>query len=72
MNVIIEGKVLNIHHGKTKAEKEYTIADVYDGRDLVKIFGVDESKLVIGSDAIIPCRLDVNWDKKQIFLMAVK
>lgn len=72
MKLIVTGKVLNIHTGKSKSGKDYVIGDIYDGSDLQKVFGLDPNKTKIGDDVMLECRLDVNWDKKQIFLMAVK
>lgn len=72
MKLIVAGKVLNIHTGKSKNGKDYVIGDIYDGSDLQKVFGLDPNKINIGDDVMLECRLDINWDKKQVFLLAVK
>lgn len=72
MKFVVAGKVLNIHSGKSKSGKDYVIADIYDGTDLVKVFGVDTLSVHVGDEVMLPCRLDINWDERRTFLMAVK
>lgn len=73
MKFVIRGRVLNIHTGTSKTtNKDYTVADIYDGTDLVKVFGVDSNKLLIGEDTEVNVRLDIDWDKKRTFVVAVK
>ena len=72
MKVVISGRVLGVHTGKSKSGKDYVIADVYDGSDLVKVFGIDPVKIKVGDEVMIECRLDINWETRRTFLMAVK
>ncbi len=72
MKFIVSGRVLAFHSGKSKAGKEYTIADIYDGTDLVKVFGVDPNKVLVGDEVMLEVRIDINWDNRRIFVMAVK
>lgn len=71
MKVYVGGQLLAVRSGKSnKSGKEYTIADIYDGEDLIKVFGASPD-LPVGTDVMIECRLDINPDTNKTFFMAL-
>lgn len=70
MKVFVSGQCLSVHQGTSRSGKDYVYADVYDGEDLIKVFGVDP-QFPLG-ECMIECRLDINPDTNKTFFMAVK
>lgn len=71
MKAMITGQVLSVRVGKSKAGKDYTVADVYDGEDLIKIFGVDP-QLLPGSEMSFPVRIRIQDDGSGLFVSVTK
>lgn len=71
MKVIIEGQVLNVRQGVSRTTgKAFTVADIYDGEELIKVFRVDPEKVVVGSNVSLDCRL--SFDDGKLFVLALK
>lgn len=71
MKVVITGQLLQVHQGNTKDNKPYAVADVYDGTDLIKIWGYSGLDQ-IGQTVSIPVRLNIDYDKRSCFIVAIK
>lgn len=72
MKVFVSGQLLNVRSGNSnKSGKAYTVADIYDGEDLIKVFGVKED-LPVGTDVMIQCRIDINPDTNKTFFLALE
>lgn len=72
MKVMLTGQVLSVRVGKTKAGKDYSVADVYDGEELIKVFGVDP-KLLPGNDLqTFPVRIRLRDDGSGLFVSVTK
>lgn len=70
MKINLKGQVLGIHKGVgKKSGKPYTVADVYDGEDLLKVFNAP-ADLTPGKMVEIPCRLSIN-ENGGCFIMAI-
>ena len=71
MKVMLTGQVLSVRVGKTKAGKDYSVADVYDGEELIKVFGVDP-KLLPGETMSFPVRIRLRDDGSGLFVSVTK
>lgn len=71
MKVTVIGQCLAVRSGRSRSGKDYTLADIYDGEDLIKIFGVPED-LPIGQTVSVECRLDINPETNKTFFMALE
>ncbi len=71
MKVMLTGQVLSVRVGRTKAGKDYSVADVYDGEELIKVFGVDP-KLLPGSEETFLVRIRLRDDGSGLFVSVTK
>lgn len=71
MKVMLTGQVLSVRVGRTKAGKDYSVADVYDGEELIKVFGV-EPNLVPGESMTFPVRIRLRDNGSGLFVSVTK
>lgn len=72
MKVTVEGRVLSIRTGTNKnTGKAYTCADLYDGNDLIKVYGVDVASIKVDQQVMIRCRMNVDYAEQRIFFSAL-
>lgn len=68
MKVIVRGTVLSVHSGVSKSNgRPFVYADIYDGEDLIKVFGVDH-QLATGAVIEQECRFTVDQSNKWFFM----
>lgn len=67
MRCEIVGQVIDVKGGTTKDGKPYSYALVYDGEDVVRIYGVDTDSMLIGSDCRFPVRLTIDKEKGNVY-----
>lgn len=68
MVVTIDGTVLGVHSGVSRGSgRPFVYADVYDGEDLVKVFGVRDD-LSTGDVISQRCRFTVDNANKWFFM----
>ncbi len=71
MKAMVTGQILSVRSGTAKNGKPFTVADVYDGEDLLKIFGVDP-QLQIGIEMSFPVRIRLRDDGSGLFISVTK
>lgn len=73
MKVVVNGKCLAVRTGTNKnTGKDYSVADIYDGSDLIKVFGVDVGSMQVDKMVSISCNLNVDYEKRNVFLTAIR
>lgn len=73
MRCKISGQVMKVQSGTNRnTGKEYTVAHIYDGDDLLRVYNVDLNTVLKDTYVELTCNVRVDYDAKTTFISALR